>query len=149
MHSAYDKYEERGISPEWGLYRDARHQDQDSHDLGGSHLELGDTGMLSNEYYPGHSLRISAELEKRLRNYYSFMVAYENLLRGTGLVETAAKSQIDGVPASTDAAPGQVYAFTKKREIRRFFSFLTLTERPLLHGWIREERRQRPGSRPM
>lgn len=82
---------------------------------GGSHLELGDTGMLSNEYYPGHSLRISAELEKRLRNYYSFMVAYENLLRGTGLEEIAAKTRVNKVPASTDAALGQVYAFTKKK----------------------------------
>ncbi len=82
---------------------------------GGSHLELGDTGMLSNEYYPGNSLRISAELEKRLRNYYSFMVAYENLLRGPGLVETGAKTRINGVPASTDASLGQVYSFTKKK----------------------------------
>ncbi len=54
---------------------------------GSSHLELGDTGMLSNEYYPGNSLRISRELEKRLRNYYSFMTAYENCLRGPGLRE--------------------------------------------------------------
>lgn len=83
---------------------------------GGSHLELGDTGMLSSEYYPGYSLRISKELEKRVRNYYSFMVAYENLLRGPGLQEIGAKTHIDGVLTSSDAKPGTVYSFTKKKD---------------------------------
>ncbi len=82
---------------------------------GGSHLELGDTGMLSNEYYPGNSLRISRELEKRVRNYYSFMVAYENFLRGTGLFEVAAKTQVGGVTTSSNAELGKVYSFTKKK----------------------------------
>ena len=82
---------------------------------GGSHLELGDTGMLSNEYYPGNSLRISKELEKRVRNYYSFMVAYENLLRGTGLLEIPAKTWIGGKKTSEDARLGEIYAFTKKK----------------------------------
>lgn len=82
---------------------------------GGSHLELGDTGMLSNEYYPGNSLRISAELGERMRNYYSFMVAYENLLRGPGLKEEGAKTWVDGAVTSADAKPGEVYSFTKKK----------------------------------
>lgn len=83
---------------------------------GGSHLELGDTGMLSSEYYPGNSLRISAELERRLRSYYSFSVAYENLLRGTGLVETGAKTYVNGESAATDAALGKVFGFTKEKD---------------------------------
>lgn len=82
---------------------------------GGSHLELGDTGMLSSEYYPGNSLRITGELEERLRNGYSFMVAYENLLRGTGLEEITARTLVDGTPTSSDGALGQVYSFTKRK----------------------------------
>ncbi len=82
---------------------------------GGSHLELGDTGMLSNEYYPGNSLRISKELEKRVRNYYSFMVAYENFLRGPGLLEVAAKTWVGGKQTSKDARLGEVYSFTKEK----------------------------------
>ncbi|MBT9775253.1 hypothetical protein GPL15_01860 [Clostridium sp. MCC353] len=83
---------------------------------GGSHLELGDTGMLSNEYYPGNSLRISRELAKRLRTGYSFMTAYENCLRGPGLEEkTGIRTFVEGVPASSDAAPGSIFAFTKKK----------------------------------
>lgn len=74
---------------------------------GGSHLELGDTGMLSNEYYPGNSLRISKELEKRVRNYYSFMVAYENFLRGPGLSEVPAKTWVGGERTSEDARLGE------------------------------------------
>lgn len=82
---------------------------------GGSHLELGDTGMLSSEYYPGNSLRIPGDLEKELRNEYSFMVAYENLLRGTGLEEITARTWVNGEPASMDGALGQVYSFAKRK----------------------------------
>lgn len=82
---------------------------------GGSHLELGDTGMLSSEYYPGNSLRISAALEKRLRTWYSFMTAYENCLRGPGLTEQAARTFADGKPTCADAQPGTVFSFTKRR----------------------------------
>ncbi len=83
---------------------------------GGSHLELGDTGMLSSEYYPGNSLRISRELGKRIQDYYSFMVAYENLLRGPGLKETAAKTIVNGSMTSSETKPGEIYSFTKKKD---------------------------------
>ena len=58
---------------------------------------------------------LTRELEKRVRNYYSFMVAYENFLRGTGLFEVAAKTQVGGVTTSSNAELGKVYSFTKKK----------------------------------
>lgn len=83
---------------------------------GGSHLELGDTGMLSSEYYPGNSLRISKELEGRLRRWYSFMTAYENCLRGPGLEEKKGiRTFADGRPVSKKAEPGELFSFTRKR----------------------------------
>lgn len=83
---------------------------------GGSHLELGDTGMLSSEYYPGNSLRISAELESRLRIWYSFMTAYENCLRGPELREkTGIRTFVDNRPSSAKAEPGNVFSFTKQK----------------------------------
>lgn len=47
------------------------------------------------------------ELEKRVRNYYSFMVAYENFLRGPGLSEVPAKTWVGGERTSEDARLGE------------------------------------------
>jgi len=83
---------------------------------GGAHLELGDTGMLSHEYYPGKTLRINETLEKELRNYYSFMVAYQNLLRGEGLEEVVTKTYVDDKLASFMSQEGRVWNFTKIKQ---------------------------------
>lgn len=80
---------------------------------GGSHLELGDTGMLSSEYYPGNSMRISKQLAADVRDIYSFQVAYENLLRGTGLTEIKDETYLNGARTSGDFKPGNVTSFTK------------------------------------
>lgn len=48
--------------------------------LGGSHLELGEH-MLSNEYFPNSSMKMSSDLSETLVRYYDFLTGYENLLR--------------------------------------------------------------------
>jgi dextranase len=48
---------------------------------GGSHLELGEH-MLCKEYFPNDNLSMKPGLKSALVNYYDFLVAYENLLRG-------------------------------------------------------------------
>lgn len=83
---------------------------------GAGHLELGDTGMLSSEYYPGNSMRISSRLEKDISNQYSFQVAYENLLRGTGLSEVSDNTWLSGVKTASDLKPGKVTSFTKVKK---------------------------------
>ena len=80
---------------------------------GASHLELGDTGMLSSEYYPGNSMGISPQLEEDVRNQYSYMVAYENLLRGTGLTEVRDETFVGGNRTASDFKPGNITSFTK------------------------------------
>lgn len=80
---------------------------------GAAHLELGDTGMLSSEYYPGNSMRITSALAQDLRDEYSFQVAYENLLRGTNLVEVRDETTLGGKSTSSDFQPGNVTSFTK------------------------------------
>ena len=52
--------------------------------LGGSHLELGEH-MLSNEYFPSASMKMSSELSDKLVAYYDFLTGYENLLRDGGV----------------------------------------------------------------
>ena len=80
---------------------------------GASHLELGDTGMLSSEYYPGNSMQITSGLAEDIRRGYDFMVAYENLLRGTGLEEVRDETFVDGRRTGSDFKPGNVASFAK------------------------------------
>ena len=83
---------------------------------GAAHLELGDTGMLSNEYYPGATLVIDDALNAKLRNYYSFMVAYENYLRDPVLTTYDAATYVNGTAASSSSVVGQIWSFSKKNE---------------------------------
>lgn len=86
---------------------------------GGDHIELGDgftsgTGvnMLDSEYYPNKDLSLTSDLQRRLRNYYDFRVAYQNLLRD-GQTNTSNSVQIGGVATSTNATPNAVWTITK------------------------------------
>ena len=79
---------------------------------GASHLELGDTGMLSSEYFPNDKLSLPGALSSDLRSYYDFLTAYENILREP--VESKDFSgSIQGYPASGDGSAGTIWAFEK------------------------------------
>lgn len=80
---------------------------------GGSHLEIGDLGMLSSEYYPARHLEMDYELQKDIRNYYSFMTAYENVLRGNGFEELNTITYVDDELTSFDGRTGKIWSFTK------------------------------------
>ncbi len=82
---------------------------------GASHLELGDTGMLSSEYYPGNSMQITRGLEEDIRRGYDFMVAYENFLRGPGLTEVRDETFVGGRRTGSGFQPGNVTSFTKQK----------------------------------
>lgn len=83
---------------------------------GAAHLELGDTGMLKSEYYPGSSLRINEALEAALRNYYSFMVAYENYLRNPEFKENVIRTYVNDEKCALDSVVGKIWCFTKENE---------------------------------
>ena len=92
---------------------------------GGSHIELGDgSSLLDNEYFPNHNLRPSPDLLARLRGYYDFAVAYENLLRDDRQTEGGAISL--SVPQSRDAAPDAVWAFAKADAHRHVLHLVNL-----------------------
>ncbi|NTW23794.1 MAG: cycloisomaltooligosaccharide glucanotransferase, partial [Lentimicrobium sp.] len=55
--------------------------------FGGSHLELGEH-MLAKEYFPNNNLQISGQLRDALIAYYDFLVAYQNLLRDGGQINS-------------------------------------------------------------
>jgi len=97
---------------------------------GGSHLEIGDLGMLSSEYYPARHLEMDYDLQKSIRNYYSFMTAYENVLRGSGLEEISATTYVDGELTSYDGRAGKIWSFTKvkKPENLEIIHFINLRD---------------------
>jgi dextranase len=80
--------------------------------FGGSHLELGEH-MLATEYFPNNNLQISGQLRDALISYYDFLVAYQNLLRDGGELNTPdlSCSNADVSFDSWPAQPGKV-AFT-------------------------------------
>lgn len=57
--------------------------------LGGSHIELSGDHMLYSEYFPDKDKQMDATLQSAIVNYYDFMTAYEDLLRGEGYETTA------------------------------------------------------------
>jgi dextranase len=85
---------------------------------GGWHIELGDgLNMLSNEYFPRQALVMSPSLQAKLRDYYNFAVAYENLLRDR---VTNGNKRIDfdlggSTFTSYNASAGTVWKIAKTR----------------------------------
>lgn len=94
---------------------------------GAAHLEIGDTGMLKSEYYPGKTLRINDSLEAALRNYYSFSVAYENYLRDASWKDMLIRTYINDKAAAMDAKADAVWAVTKENDAgEQVVSFINL-----------------------
>lgn len=83
---------------------------------GGSHLEMVDTGMLSKEYYPGTMLRMTEELKKKMLIHYSFLVAYENYLRGPGLVSSENETLIENYQLSSIGEKGKIWSFSRTKD---------------------------------
>jgi dextranase len=63
--------------------------------FGGDHLELGEH-MLGKEYFPNNNLQMRGDLRDALVHYYDFMVAYENLLRDGGSLNSPSVACTDG-----------------------------------------------------
>ncbi|MBQ7638227.1 MAG: glycoside hydrolase family 66 protein [Clostridia bacterium] len=81
---------------------------------GAAHLELGDTGMLKSEYYPGGTLSIGDELNAALQRYYSFFVAYENLLRDNSFTLSERQTRIDLKRVSSDPKQNSVWCVNRE-----------------------------------
>ncbi|MDE7266747.1 MAG: glycoside hydrolase family 66 protein [Lachnospiraceae bacterium] len=94
---------------------------------GAAHLEIGDTGMLKSEYYPGDTLRINDTLTAALRNYYSFFVAYENYLRDASWKDVLLRTYINDKAAAMDAKQNAIWVTTKENDAgEQVVSFINL-----------------------
>lgn len=95
--------------------------------FGGSHLEVGEH-YLANEYFPNDNLQWKTDLREALINYYDFMVAYQNLLRGDGVSATYQVDSSDGklTIGNWPASQGEVAVVGKKvdgRDIVHLINF--------------------------
>lgn len=76
--------------------------------FGGAHLELGEH-MLGKEYFPNNNLQMRDDLKKAMINYYDFLTAYQNLLRGGGtfynpvVISVDEKIKLNNWPPETGA----------------------------------------------
>ena len=80
---------------------------------GAAHLELGDTGMLKSEYYPGASLQIGPSLETALRTGSDFFTAYENVLRDGAFAPSDRRTTI-GLRNANKAKADEVWSLVRE-----------------------------------
>ncbi|MBQ6165198.1 MAG: glycoside hydrolase family 66 protein [Clostridia bacterium] len=81
---------------------------------GAAHLELGDTGMLKSEYYPGGTLAVGDDLNSALQRYYSFFVAYENLLRDNAFTLSRKQTRVGLKRVSFDPKRNSVWCVNRE-----------------------------------
>ena len=95
---------------------------------GASHIELGDGDrMLSRPYFPGDRvLTLTLQDRATLRDYYDFLVAYENTLRDK--IEPAdIPIKIDQARTSTNADPGAIWTIARKNDAEIILHLINLT----------------------
>ncbi len=103
--------------------------------LGVSHMELGDNGMLSHEYYPSDNhLKMSDRLTHYTRNTYSFATAYEHLLSGVNLEYSLPKVYVEGKETKTMASVGSIWTFGSYNETsgKNVLNFINLRRSSVL-----------------
>jgi dextranase len=95
---------------------------------GGDHMELGDTGMLSNEYFANDNVKMSFSLTNSMRKYYDFIVAYENILRDN-MKEVNATIEIPGVNVSNSGSVKTIWAYSKENKKYQTVQLINLLNR--------------------
>ncbi len=97
--------------------------------LGGAHIEMGEH-MLGKEYFPNSNLSMSEELRKALVSYYDFSVAYQNLLRDGGTVNSVEVSCTDGKLQVSAWQPktGKVITRCKEMDNRQIIHLLNMSQ---------------------
>lgn len=105
---------------------------------GASHLELGDGyRMLSHPYFPADTaITPTPELLAKLRNYYDFLVAYQNYLRD-GAAKAGFSISLTGAPQTSDGQPGAVWAIGRQQSANSIVHLINLTS--LKHAEWRDD----------
>lgn len=92
---------------------------------GGTHLELGDDGkMLCNEYFPNVNVTMSAALADTLKDYYDFIITYQDYLYG-GFTNSGNAISLS-IASTNVAAPQKVWAFAKVKNGQHMLNLINL-----------------------
>ncbi|QPC45683.1 glycoside hydrolase family 66 protein [Mangrovibacillus cuniculi] len=95
---------------------------------GGAHIELGEH-MLSKEYFPNKSLKMSRSLEDKLVHYYDFLTAYQNWLREDVSPTYVEINSEDRLPYTTDGAEEEkLWILPKEKENKTILHFINLLD---------------------
>lgn len=95
---------------------------------GGAHIELGDTGMLANEYFPNNNVKMTPSLVSSMRKYYDFLVGYENILRDN-MKGVDTKIEIPSVKVSDDGSTNSIWAYSKENDKYQTVQLINLLNR--------------------
>jgi dextranase len=94
---------------------------------GGTHLELGDTGMLGKEYFPNKNLQVSTDLDERLKQYYDFQTAYQNwLMDGVRPIDLVVRG-VSGGTVTEQPQAGAIWAFARQARGAQMVHFINLS----------------------
>lgn len=95
---------------------------------GGAHIEIGEH-MLSKEYFPNDSLKMSRSLKEKLIHYYDFLTAYQNWLRDDVTSTYVEINSEDRLPYTTEAAEeGKLWILPKKKDKETILHFINLLD---------------------
>lgn len=98
---------------------------------GGAHFELGDTGMLGKEYFPNDNLKMSEDLQEGLKDYYHFLVGYENLLRDN-ITSIDREIKISDYTYSNYPEKESIWYFPKEKEEYEILHLINFSDQKLL-----------------
>lgn len=113
---------------------------------GGSHIELGEH-MLSKEYFPHENLVMTASLEKKLENYYDFLVAYENLLRDEVVSSNTKLTSKNRIHLSETPEKGKLWVFAKNKENLEIFHMINFIDASTMNWRDTDGKQKEPGLR--
>ncbi|MBT8163504.1 MULTISPECIES: glycoside hydrolase family 66 protein [Arthrobacter] len=100
---------------------------------GASHLAMGDgDSMLSHEYFPNKNLQLTDSLRAKLREYYDFQVAYQNLLRD-GSHRAGNSAEVWGLNTSTTGSAGTVWLQAMSTGAATALHLINLLDNPSDH----------------
>jgi dextranase len=94
---------------------------------GGAHIEVGDHGLLGNEYYPNTTKTASSALMARVRRYYAVATAYQNMLRDRDVITIAREVSATGLTPSTWDQPGRVWCLPRQKRNSEILHLINLT----------------------
>ncbi|MFA6541521.1 MAG: glycoside hydrolase family 66 protein, partial [Bacteroidota bacterium] len=80
-----------------------------------------------HEYFPNSNGQMSAELQRKLVNYYDFLTAYENLLRDSVTASLVSVISSSSTVFSKSEALGSVWYFARAKENRQIIHFINFT----------------------